>query len=111
MNSLSEIHPAICLECARIEQREAQRKQRLPVELHRRNRFAEYNKQKRQPYYQKINKELSEIKDRDEWRNYFETKFNEIQNNELLWEYIKTDWKEDTRKQYKKLKDEHKHGN
>jgi hypothetical protein len=100
---------SVCLECARKEQRDLQQKQRLPTELHRRNRFSEYTKQKRQPYYSKINKELLEIKDRNEWRKYFDTKFNEIINNKILWEYIRTDWLEDTRKQYKKIKDEHKH--
>jgi uncharacterized Zn finger protein (UPF0148 family) len=89
---------SICLECGRKEQREQQQKKRLPVELHRRNKFAEFKGTNRNKHWAQINKDLSKIKDRNEWRKYFEIRFNEILSNDLLWEYIRTDY-DDNKKQ------------
>ena len=82
---------AICIPCFKKESRESQQVYRVPIEMHRRNRFAEFKQQNRRKHWEKLSKELSNIKDRDEWRELFNIRFNEILSNDLLWEYIRTD--------------------
>lgn len=83
---------ALCRKCHKIwvEDWENNNK-RVKYTMYNSNRKEKYKNFKmdvRKPHWKKINDELKEIKNRDDWRGFISKKMNEILNNVELMDYI-----------------------
>ena len=80
---------ALCKPCGLIDQRRTAQKALKPKEEYRANKYNEFMLENRNKYYSAL---LAETKgmNRDKHREWVANKFNEILQNEKLWDYIRT---------------------
>lgn len=92
---------AVCFECLKTEQRS--RAVTKPIEEHVHIKYKEFKVENRSDYYSAL---LAETKgmDRDEHRVWVSNKFNEILQNQKLWEYIAIVQSTYKKKNYRKKK-------
>ena len=80
---------ALCIPCGLIDQRRTAQKALKPKEEYRANKYNEFMLANRSKYYSSL---LAEKKGmtHDEHKEWVANKFNEILQNQKLWDYIRT---------------------
>ena len=80
---------ALCVECHEVVMKEYYAKKREEYATqHRYDIYSEFAYYRRKKHYHKLSVELNGIHDRAEWQELIRRRFDEIQQNKLLWEYI-----------------------
>jgi hypothetical protein len=81
---------ALCLDCQKIEYKKSKERMKAKrINFH--DLYAEIKIEKRKHIHAEINEQLKNTKTTEERREFLSNRFEEIQNDKLLWNYLNRD--------------------
>lgn len=83
-----QLRRAVCKDCYKEEYKHAQLNKKVNREESFHTLYNDIKIEKRREIHAEVNQRLKQCVTKEQRQEFFETRFNEIQNDELLWKFL-----------------------